>query len=227
MLEKCLRQYEHFYVKLIERRILDKENSVGELFDSLTTSSMKENYEERTKHLEKLLHSKLNNEETKDLLGKEIVRPLRNSEHRLDILHLYVESVDQSDWEEVLKVASSLLVELSTFPTYFLPGDGMTEEEPTKERQELPEWLKVLIVCACWLGKQPSLQLTTIATLLDLIALSKVHSDAAIQSQSGEGITTVVIVPLLKHWHVTYLRNYTNVFQVRKIFFFIPRILIC
>lgn len=124
-----------------------------------------------------------------------------------------MESVDQSDWEEVLKVASSLLVELSTFPTYFLPGDGLLEEEEPRGVVALPEWLKVLIVCACWLGKQPSLQLTSIATLLDLVALSKAHSDSANQAH-GEGVTTVVIVPLLKQWHVSYLKSYTNVFQV-------------
>ena len=127
---------------------------------------------------------------------------------------MYVESVDQSDWQEVLKVASSLLVELSTFPTYFLPGNGMQEEEEPRGKVILPEWLKVLIVCGCWLGKQPSLQLTSIATLLDLIALSKAHSDSASQTH-GEGVTTVVIVPLLKQWHMSYLKNYTNVFQVR------------
>lgn len=137
----------------------------------------------------------------------------------LDILHLYVESVDQTDWEDVLKVSSSLLVELSTFPTYFTAGDGLLEEEEEEEEPRdkvvLPEWLKVLLVCGCWLGKQPSLQLTSIATLLDLIALSKAHSDSSRQTH-GEGVTTVVIVPLLKRWHMSYLKNSTNVFQVLR-----------
>lgn len=114
----------------------------------------------------------------------------------------------------MLRVASSLLVELSTFPTFLNSGDGLLAEEEPKGKVVLPEWLKVLIVCSCWLGKQPSLQLTSIATLLDLIALSKAHSDSASQTH-GEGVTTVVIVPLLKQWHVSYLKNYTNVFQVR------------
>jgi hypothetical protein len=133
-------------------------------------------------------------------------------------VYTYVESVDQSRWEEVLKVASSLLVELSTFPTYFLPGDGLLEEEEPRDNVNLPKWLKVLIVCSCFLNVQPSLQLTSIATLLDLIALSKAHSDSARQTH-GEGVTTVVIVPLLKQWHIAYLKNYTDVFQVRRLEF--------
>ncbi|XP_031783167.1 protein dopey-1 homolog isoform X3 [Nasonia vitripennis] len=209
MVEKCLRLYELFYVKLVERRILDRERSVPELFQSLRVSSCKESFDERTRHLERLLKSKLDLEDS-GFFNQELLSP---EDRQLDILHLYVESVDQSDWEEVLKVASSLLVELSTFPTYFLPGDGLLEEEEPRGVVALPEWLKVLIVCACWLGKQPSLQLTSIATLLDLVALSKAHSDSANQAH-GEGVTTVVIVPLLKQWHVSYLKSYTNVFQI-------------
>ncbi|XP_058800674.1 protein dopey-1 isoform X2 [Phymastichus coffea] len=211
MLEKCLRLYEQFYVKLVEKRILDRERLVNELFEDLRVSSSKDSFDERTKHLERLLKSKLDLEDS-GFFNQELSSP---GDKVLDILHLYVESIDQSDWEEVLKVASSLLVELSTFPTYFLPGDGgLFEEEEPRGKVILPEWLKVLIVCACWLGKQPSLQLTSIATFLDLVALSKAHSDSAHQSSHGEGITTVVIVPLLKQWHVSFLRNYTNVFQI-------------
>ncbi|XP_014214024.1 protein dopey-1 homolog isoform X2 [Copidosoma floridanum] len=210
MLEKCLRLYELFYVKLVERRILDRDKSVSELFDCLKVSSCKESFEERTRHLERLLKLKLDSEDS-GFYSHDFPSP---EDQQLDILHPYVESVDQSDWEDTLKVASSLFVELSTFPTYFMSGDGLPEEEePKNKKVVLPEWLKVLIVCSCWLGKQPSLQLTSIATLLDLIALSKAHSDSASQTH-GEGVTTVVIVPLLKHWHVSCLKNYTNVFQI-------------
>ncbi|KZC07062.1 Protein dopey-1 like protein [Dufourea novaeangliae] len=111
-------------------------------------------------------------------------------------------------------VASSLFVELSTFPKYFHPGDGVLVEEEPKGNIVLPDWLKVLIVCSCWLGKQPALQLTSIATLLDLIALLKAHNDIETHTKCGEGVTAVIMVPLLKQWHVTYLMQYTNVFQV-------------
>ncbi|KAJ8674892.1 hypothetical protein QAD02_010678 [Eretmocerus hayati] len=209
MLEKCLRLYEQFYVKLAERRIIERDRYIPELFDSLRVSSNKESFEERTRHLERLLRSKLDLEDS-GFFSQDLTSP---DDKPLDILHIYVESADQSEWEEVLKVASNLLVELSTFPTYLLPGDGLLEEQEPRDKVALPEWLRVLAVCACWLGKQPSLQLTSIATLLDLIALSKAHNDSASQYH-GENVTTVVILPLLKQWHVTYLKNHTNVFQI-------------
>lgn len=64
MLEKCLRLYESFYVKLIERRVLDREKSIPELFDNLIVSSCKESFEERTRTLERLLKSKLDLEDS-------------------------------------------------------------------------------------------------------------------------------------------------------------------
>ncbi|KYN13865.1 Protein dopey-1 like protein [Trachymyrmex cornetzi] len=132
----------------------------------------------------------------------------------LDIFHLFLDMTTHSEWIEAMKIASSLFVELSTFPKYFLPGDDVLVEEEPKFEHVLPDWLKILIVCSCWLQKQPALQLTSIATLLDLVALLKAHSDVETHPKSGEGMTTVVIVPLLKQWHITYLMQYTNVFQV-------------
>ncbi|XP_011499422.1 PREDICTED: protein dopey-1 homolog [Ceratosolen solmsi marchali] len=217
MLEKCLRLYEKFYVKFIIRRVLEDNMSVPRLsdyeyhFGCLRMPSCKESFDERTRHLEKLLKSKLDPEDLK-VYNQNSPSP-SEIEPKGYLVYPYVESIDSSYWEEVLRVASSLLVELSTFPTYFLPGDGLLEEEEPRDNANLPKWLKVLIVCSCWLNVQPSLQLTSIATLLDLIALSKAHSDSARQTH-GEGVTTVVIVPLLKQWHITYLKNYTDVFQM-------------
>jgi hypothetical protein len=65
MLEKCLRLYEQFYVKLITRRVLETDMSVPSLseyevyFGYLRMPSCKESFDERTRHLEKLLKSKL------------------------------------------------------------------------------------------------------------------------------------------------------------------------
>lgn len=74
MLEKCLRLYELFYVKLVERRILDRDKSVNELFDNLKVSSSKESFEERTKHLEQLLSSKLDSDDS-DSYSQELSSP--------------------------------------------------------------------------------------------------------------------------------------------------------
>ncbi|KOX80596.1 Protein dopey-1 like protein [Melipona quadrifasciata] len=184
MLEKCLRQYETFYVKLVSNRVLSKDKTVQSILNMEDSGFFSQDSSVT--------------EDTK----------------QLDILHLYIDSVSQAEWDEAVKIASSLFVELSTFPKYFLPGDGLFVEEEPKGNIVLPDWLKVLVVCACWLGKQPALQLTSIATLLDLVALLKAHNDIEIYPKSGEGVTAVIMVPLLKQWHITYLLQYTNIFQI-------------
>ncbi|XP_076237177.1 protein DOP1 homolog isoform X6 [Calliopsis andreniformis] len=211
MLEKCLRQYETFYVKLISNRVLSKERTVQDMYENLLISSPRESFDERMRYLELLLNSRLNMEDS-GFFSQDV--SVTEETKRLDILHLYVDSVSQAEWEDAVQVASSLFVELSTFPKYFHPGDGLLVEEEPKGNIILPDWLKVLVVCSCWLGKQPGLQLTSIATLLDLIALLKAQNDIDTHPKSGEGVTAVIMVPLLKQWHITYLMQYTNVFQV-------------
>lgn len=216
MLEKCLRQYETFYVKLVSNRVLTKERTVQNMFDNLMISCPRESFDERMRYLELLLNSRLNMEDS-GFFSQDI--SVMEDTKQLDILHLYIDSISQAEWDDAMKMASSLFVELSTFPKYFLPGDGLLVEEEPKGNIILPDWLKVLVVCTCWLGKQPALQLTSIATLLDLVALLKAHNDIETYPKSGEGVTAVIMVPLLKQWHITYLMQYTNVFQVFIYFF--------
>ncbi|XP_066603567.1 protein dopey-1 homolog isoform X2 [Prorops nasuta] len=210
MLEKCLRQYETFYVQLLSNRILGKERSIQEMFDILIISSPRESFDEKMRYLEHLLNSKLTLEDSGFFSQDTIIAEEAKT---LDISRLNVNSEIQSEWEEGVSLASTLLVELSTFPKYFLPGDNLKHEEEPQDTI-LPTWLKVLIVSACWLSKHPTLQLTSIATLLDLVALLKAHNDAELHPKSDEGVTTVVIMPLLKQWHVTYLMQFTNIFQI-------------
>ncbi|XP_018337342.1 PREDICTED: protein dopey-1 homolog isoform X1 [Trachymyrmex septentrionalis] len=211
MLEKCLRQYEIFYVKLISNRILSKERTVQDMFDHLVVSSPRKSFDERMRYLEFMLNSRLSIDDSGFFSQDSSVT---EDTKCLDIFHLFLDMTTHSEWIEAMKIASSLFVELSTFPKYFLPGDDVLVEEEPKFEHVLPDWLKILIVCSCWLQKQPALQLTSIATLLDLVALLKAHNDVETHPKSGEGMTTVVIVPLLKQWHITYLMQYTNVFQV-------------
>ncbi|XP_046393858.1 protein dopey-1 homolog isoform X2 [Ischnura elegans] len=75
--------------------------------------------------------------------------------------------------EEAVRRACSLLVELSTFPTYCCPGfpalTSLTSEDV--KDSNLPHWLQVLLVCCCMGESNSSIQLTSVATFLDLIAL--------------------------------------------------------
>lgn len=211
MLEKCLRQYEIFYVKLIGQRILSRERTVQDMFEQLVVSCPRKSFDERMRYLEHLLNSKLNVEDSGFFSHDTSVT---EDTKCLDIFHLSLDIAAHSDWTEAMKIASTLFVELSAFPKYRQPGDDVHVEEEPKFEQILPDWLKVLIVCSCWLQKQPALQLTSIATLLDLISLLEAHNDVETHPKSGEGMTAVIMAPLLKQWHVTYLMQYTNIFQV-------------
>ncbi|XP_012258853.2 protein dopey-1 homolog isoform X2 [Athalia rosae] len=211
MLEKCMREYEVFYVKLVSNRILTEDKPVSDMFEDLVIVSPRESFQERSSRLERLLTSRLNLEDS-GFFNQDAHLPTEITIS--DYLHSKNEPLKHSDWVDAMKIASSLLVELSTLPTYCLPGDGILLEEEPEGQVVLPNWLKVLVVCACRLGKQPSLQLTSMATLLDLIALLKAQQDVKPHPQSGEGVTTVVMVPLLKEWHINILEQHTNVFQV-------------
>lgn len=211
MLEKCLRQYEIFYVELISQRILSKERTVQDMFEQLVVSCPRKSFDERMRYLELLLNSKLNVEDSGFFSHDTSVT---EDTKCLDIFHLSLDVAADSDWTEAMKIASTLFVELSAFPKYRQPGDDVHVEEEPKFEQVLPDWLKVLVVCSCWLQKQPALQLTSIATLLDLISLLEAHNDVETHPKSGEGVTAVIMAPLLKQWHVTYLMQYTNIFQV-------------
>ncbi|XP_011306689.1 protein dopey-1 homolog isoform X2 [Fopius arisanus] len=206
MLEKCLKTFQQFYVKLVSERILGPERKVSEMFEELIVSTPKD-YDERTRHLEMILSSRLA-EENEDVIYEGLSLLDIEEDKKFDY---YLSSVDQDSWEDILRTSSSLLVELSTFPTSYEPGDDPLEEN--EPMGNLPGWLQVLTVCSCWLGRQPSLQLISISTLLDLMALSAAQGELSSPSTSGEGVTTVIMLPLLKKWHISYLTNYTNVFQ--------------
>lgn len=102
-----------------------------------------------------------------------------------------------------VRLAASLLVELSTFPNYSqtMAIDGTSD---------IPAWLKVLALVSCYSRSDRELQLATIATLFDLITLIK----SQMEHSSSPGVTYVIMIPLLKYGHVNFLEYKTRVIQV-------------
>ncbi|XP_067010621.2 protein dopey-1 homolog [Anabrus simplex] len=215
VLEECLRQYEVFYVKFLGGQKVIKEGDIEDLFKRLLIVYPHESDEERTAKLEVLLYECLKSDDEKNTINSRdedvICRGTKRTEYYSTVGHklLSVECAND-DWEESMKVASSLLVELSTFPTYCLPEGRLVSLEEDIDIDAFPEWLRVLLVCACWLCNSPRLQLIAISTLLDLISLLRVQSTGS----SEPGVVSVVLVPLLRPWHVHYIENRTNVVQV-------------
>lgn len=102
-----------------------------------------------------------------------------------------------------VRLAASLLVELSTFPNYSqtMAVDGTSD---------IPAWLKVLTLVSCYSRSDRELQLATIATLFDLITLIR----SQMEHSSSPGVTYVIMIPLLKYGHVNYLEHKTRIIQV-------------
>ncbi|EDW31651.1 GL10846 [Drosophila persimilis] len=103
-----------------------------------------------------------------------------------------------------VKLAASLLVEMSTFPNCN-KHIVLDRSEP-----ELPNWLKVLCLVACFAQSDKELQVSAITTLFDLISLLR----SQIEHTTSPGVTFVVMLPLLKFGHVSYMEQQTRVFQL-------------
>lgn len=102
-----------------------------------------------------------------------------------------------------VRLAASLLVELSTFPSYSqtMAIDGSSD---------IPAWLKVLALVSCYSRSDRELQLAAITTLFDLMSLIK----SQMEHSSSPGVTYVIMIPLLKYGHVNFLEYKTRVIQV-------------
>lgn len=144
-MEKCLRLYESFYTKFVKTRVLDKTGkSVDEMFDNVEIQgARKRSFDEKNKNLEILLHSRLSPLDLSTFGESSIADPdnLDFSKFKSDCQGF----IARDEWDEPLKIACNLLVELSTFPSFLLPGDCADNDETGKEiaNMELPEWLKV------------------------------------------------------------------------------------
>nr|CAD7588636.1 unnamed protein product [Timema genevievae] len=219
ILEQCLREYERFYVTFIGGKCVMGNLDVHDLFNRLLIGKPLQTDEERTSKLERLLSACLNCRG-----GKRVSIPsIRvNGKNTSNISVEWVNDcaikvIRSEDWEESVKMACSLLVELSTFPSYCLPS--IQQDDPDKQMDvvgSFPEWLQVLVACACWLGGSPALQLITISTLLDLVSLllSQGPASGITDVADSPGVVPVVLVPLLKPHHVYHLEHSMNVVQV-------------
>ncbi|XP_054267327.1 protein dopey-1 homolog [Macrosteles quadrilineatus] len=218
VLEQCLRQYEKFYVTFVygTRLKVGETKSISVLLETLRIKSNQTSYEERAKQLETLLRAVLDDKGG----GRPAV-----GEGELDVAPIFmsgrrVGGVAGLEWAPAMTVASRLLVDLSTLQTFFqAPSANNILDQNNPEMESsidiLPEWLRVLIVCACWLHSSTSLQMIAISTLLDLVTLCRTAQSLVASSNTDhQSVTTVLILPLLTPAHLRYMENHTNIFQV-------------
>ncbi|KAK7864583.1 hypothetical protein R5R35_003176 [Gryllus longicercus] len=201
LLEQCLRQYEQFYVKFVGGQGVISGELVNQMFSELLVSHPRETDAERTEKLEALLSGDVPPNAWCIVSTRKFIPVVSKRE-------------GYEQWEEPMRVACSLLVELSTFPNYCLPDTGtLVNGCGDNSVDALPEWLRVLVVLACSLTATPSLQLLAIGTLLDLMSLVRVP-DGGVGPAAAGGTTPVVMVPLLKSWQLHFLEYRTCAVEV-------------
>jgi len=124
------------------------------------------------------------------------------------------------EWTKPVMLACRVLVDISTFqavPSSDSMGSLVSSIDIKDLNNDvLPEWLKLIIVCCCWLGNTaPSLQLVTIGTLVDIVALCRSSQLHCKSNESRNGVVSLVLLPLLKPFQLYYIEYHTNVFHVR------------
>ncbi|KAJ1521187.1 hypothetical protein ONE63_002877 [Megalurothrips usitatus] len=217
ILDECRKKYQELFVRLItSNRLVDwQKHDYNELFHNLVIVSCSEVEKNDTSGLEKLLKACLTNSEPEEdsaqtIMTTQVKLPKYNSWKESGVLDVALQLEAQSaEWEEVFGGACTLLVDLSTFPSFCQPAKTFPVSKPS----EIPTWLKLLTVCCCWLGQSPMMQQTAIATLLDLIGVAS-KSFPHVSGAENNQVTTVVLTPLLYQDEVQTLENCTCVMQV-------------
>lgn len=240
--EQCLRQYERFYVTFIygTRLKVGETRSISLILESLRVKSFHSNWEEDVKQIDLILSLEGGNN------NDQIVVSSMNSEQPPR------SKTPGDEWVEPMKVASRLLVDLSTLQTFFKsphskkmfetnvsgrlrlnltdrvlpkvilsgPNSGFKKlintswmGDESNYTEFLPEWLRVLIACACWLPSAIPLQFVAISTLLDLIELCRT-AQSLVQTSSEDVLTPVLILPLLSPPHLRFIEKHTYIFQI-------------
>lgn len=233
ILEKCSKQYEIFYQIYLSHRLLgisqspDGENSLAkndtssgnklnyflndDLIETLGTDSLLKIDElfttlkiERNCRLQKLqflLSQSLGeNDSTEDEKTNK-----QHTNENLKIINRLLGMKLTSSMRRSVKFVSQLLVLVSTIPNY-----NQNIPPHYQEEKELPPWLKVLALCAAYSKSDKDLQIINISTLFELIGIVKCQKEKL----PNKDIHHLVMLPLLKYGHVTYMEQRTRIFQL-------------
>lgn len=192
---KCLELYKKFYVDFLQFKIAPGVK-IDDFFNILVQDK-----EERTRDLEKLLNKCLNTTE---------FMPLKNSEFSLELNSiraiLTTKDYKSSEYETAMSLASNVLLEFSAFP-------NLVNEN--KWDDELPLWLRALIVCACCSQKATKdVQIISMNTLLELFSLAKSQFMQMKQTGTNNGNTSIVVMGILEYSHVYFIEESTFIVEV-------------
>lgn len=237
ILEKCSKQYEIFYQMYLSHRLLniplsqdetekkslkteDDKNEANKLSYFLNDDNLIENSSseslakiealfatlktEKSCRLEKL-HQLLSQSIGENDFTEDEKTSKQHTNENLKIINKMLGMKLSSSMRRSVKYVSQLLVLVSTIPNYNqnLPQDF-------QEEKELPSWLKVLALSAAYTKSDKDLQIINIATLFELIGIVKCQKEKL----PTKDVQHLVMLPLLKFGHVTYMENRTRIFQL-------------
>lgn len=184
-----LKQYEIFYVTLVGGGRILNNQLVPEAFESMKKGLEVKNENDYAKELRRILTAVMNDDDTSEVFA------VRKNANGWEKFSLEVAVEDNEKWEEAFRIASEIIVDLSSFPVHRVDID-------LSQNTTFFPWMKFVIVCACWLEKSPNLQLTAIKTLLSLLTLSKAPPK------------THGVITLLNSSQAEFLENNTHVIEV-------------
>lgn len=190
---KCLNAYKKFYIVFILSKVIPDINIIT-VFEKF-----KYNIDNRTIDLESLLQ--------KSIECKEQFKPKSHTNYRkVSSVQFNERPIQQSmDYNLAMKIASSILLEFNSFPNIL---------EEHKDENDLPYWVKVLIICGCYPQKNnQEIQMIAINTLLEMLSLAKAQNYESINNEN----TKVVVMGILRNTHIDYLENSTYIIEVTKL----------
>lgn len=194
---------------------------IDKLFETLLLVKRPQSQKELTRLLEESMESKL--DDTGDLSlrivesGESEVRSSSQSEVKSDpkMIRRLMELKLYDSLRSALKLASNLLVELSTFPNYNQQVMGLEEEASIVSSSyavdSVPHWLRVLAIVSCYLRNDKEIQINCISTLFELVSLIQAQYEP---HSNLPGVTYVVMLPLLRVTHIRAMEKETRVFQL-------------
>ena len=173
LMRDCIEAYQDFYVTFLKTKAFhefDMKECLGKLI-----KRPQDTLEERTKYLEHLLKGQDHSQQQH--YGTEDEEP-DNEDHVAVLLQQLKLQNGLHKFTPALKLSCEILVELSSIPTMGSPcsssiGDDYSLLSFGCSPQDLPVWLKHLIISACYVNGQdhPDFLLESINTLLEIISL--------------------------------------------------------
>ena len=210
LMKECIDAYQEFYVTFLKSKAFHDDFDVNEHLTKLVKRPH-DTLEERTRYLEQLLKGQQDSGKDND---SDDDRVLLENLKLQDGLHKFTPA---------LTLSCQILVELSSIPTMGSScsssiGDDFSLLSYGCSPQDLPTWLKYLIISSCYVNGQlhPDFLLECINTLLEIISLldSNMKTIKPNSSPENEANFVIVMMPLITESQYKCILKQTIIPQV-------------